>query len=157
MAWTRLHRTVGGNGQITTNTGYSTEHFDWANGAGGSNNRIETSPIDIPIKGDILVMVLFATQPGADFWFRIEHSTDGTTWYDSGQNTTEIKSTTDAESGDDISKLAYNDVSATATKYFFVYDVDTHGMAKYTRFVIEDNGHDESSNEVTFTMMPHNL
>ena len=157
MAWSRIHRTVGGNGQITVGTGYSTEHFNWVTGVGIAINRIETSHIDIPIKGDILVMVSFKVQPAADFWFRIEHSVDNNIWYGSAQHSTEVKSTTDAEDGEDISKIAYNDASATGTKYFFVYDVETHGMAKYTRFVIEDNGADESLNEVTFTMMPHNL
>ena len=157
MAWTRIHRTVGANGQVTVNTGYSTEDFNWATGVGGNDNTIYTSPIDIPIKGDILVTVDFKLTPSGDFWFRVEHSKDNKVWFTAAQSTTEVKSTTDASVGDDISKVTYLDNVVSGTKFYFLYDIDTHGMSKYTRFVIEDNGADESSNTVKFTLMPHNL
>lgn len=157
MAWTRIHKKVHSNGRMVVSTGYSTEKFTWADGTGGSDNTLRTSHIDIPIKGDILVTVNFKSTPSGDFWFRIEHSKDGLTWYTAAQSTTQVKSTTDPAVGDDISKITYLDNAVSGTKFFFLYDIDTHGMAKYTRFVIEDNGADESTNEVTFTLMPHNL
>tara|TARA_R100000655_G_scaffold56427_1_gene94576 strand:+ start:5886 stop:6359 length:474 start_codon:yes stop_codon:yes gene_type:complete len=157
MAWDRFHKSVDGDtGKITTKTGYSTEVFDWSNGATG-DNTITTSPIDIPIKGDILVMLKFKSTPGAGTWVRIEHSNDNETWYNAAQSTTEAMSTSDVEPGYDPSRVVYIDHSTSGSKYFFLYDIDTHGMAKHTRFVLEDNGFDESSNVVTFTLMPHNL
>ena len=158
MGWKRFHKSIEpSTGRITTKTGYSTEAFDWTDGSGATPNTITTSPIDIPIKGDILVMLKFKSTPGAGTWVRIEHSNDNETWYNAAQSTTEAMSTSDVEPGYDPSRVVYIDHNTSGSKYFFLYDIDTHGMAKHTRFVLEDNGIDESANVVTFILMPHNL
>ena len=68
-----------------------------------------------------------------------------------------MKSTADATVGDDISKITYIDASAVGNRYFFLYDIETHGMAKHTRFGIEDMGTDESGNKCVVTLIPHNF
>ncbi len=167
MGWTRIHRTVGSNGQITVRTGHSTETvplLNWSTGGGNPNNGIpvRTSPIDIPIKGDILVLLEFsATMPNTDCWGRIEHSEDGVNWYTEAQHTVTARSTTDTTTGEDISKINFMDMSlidGADNRYFFLYDIETHGMAKYTRFALElDDNSDHSSDTVTFTLLPHNF
>ena len=56
-----------------------------------------------------------------------------------------------------MAKIAGIDDSLTAENngLMMLYDVDTHGMATYTRFTVKANGQDESSNHVTFYIIPH--
>ena len=61
MAWERIHKTINGNGGVSIRTGYATETVTLLNWSGGANNGVKayTSPINIPIKGDIAVLVQF--------------------------------------------------------------------------------------------------
>jgi hypothetical protein len=164
MGWTRIHRTENANGGVSVRTGHSTETISLLDWNGGANNGIpvRTSSIDIPIKGDFLVLMQFSsTMPGTDCWLRIEHSEDGTNWFEEAQHTATARSTTVAGTGEDISKINFIDMSVvdgSDNRYFFLYDIETHGMAKYTRFALfADDNSDHSSDTVTFTLLPHNF
>ena len=169
MSWTRIHRTENANGGVSVRTGHSTETIsllNWATSGGNPNDGIpvRTSPIDIPIKGDILVLMQFnvsSSIPSTDCWIKIEHSEDGTNWFEEAQHTATARSTTVSGTGEDISTINFVDMSlvdASDNRYFFLYDIETHGMAKYTRFALyADDNSDHSGDTVTFTLMPHNF
>jgi hypothetical protein len=164
MGWNRIHKTVNANGGVSINTGHSKEEVKLLDWSGGANNgvKVRTSSIDIPIKGDILVLMEFSTSmPATDCWIRIEHSDNGTDWYSTAQHTVTARSSTTAGTGEDISKINFMDMSlidAADNRYFFLYDIETHGMAKYTRFALElDDNSDHSSDTVTFALLPHNF
>ena len=151
MAWDRMHRTVGTNGQVTMTPGYLSEKVNLGDDADASS-----SYLDYPIKSDYTILAVFNADLAADTYVKIEHSIDGSTWIKQGEF--EEDSTVDH---DDISKymakIAGIDDSLTAENngLMMLYDVDTHGMAPYTRFTIKANGQDESSNHATFYIIPH--
>ena len=53
MAWDRIHRTVGGNGQVTMTPGYLSETITLGNDADAS-----TSHLDYPTKSDATILVV---------------------------------------------------------------------------------------------------
>jgi hypothetical protein len=156
MAWERIHRTVGGNGQVTVNTGYLTETVQLLDWSGGANNGVlaYTSPINIPIKGDITVLVKLSSALAGDCEVRLEHSVDGTNWFVEGQqNTTAV---TSAGAGTELAKLAFIDRSAFDEEdgWWTVFDIDTHGFSPYTRIGFLDTNGNESGKTATVTLYP---
>ena len=164
MGWTRIHRTVNGNGGVEVSTGYSTETVALLNWSGGANNGVlaYTSPIDIPIKGDIAVLVQFqlisngnAQALSGDMEVRLEHSIDGTNWFkEAQQNTTAV---TSAGAGTELNKLATIDVSAFDEEdgWWTMFDIDTHGFTGFTRIGFLDNNQNESTKQAVVTLVPH--
>ena len=80
MAWDRIHRSVGGNGQVTMTPGYLSEQITLGNDADAT-----TSVLDYPIKSDITILAKFSADLAADTYVQVEHSWDGTTWIKQGQ------------------------------------------------------------------------
>mgnify|MGYP003632512725 CR=1 FL=1 len=161
MAWTRIHRTVSSTGQVTVKTGYSSETInllDWSDAA-NDGKAAYTSAIDVPISDDMTVLMDFSADMPADTWIRIEHSIDGTTWTTAAHSGTSALATTDMTGGVDASKIAYIDDNRQAenvTGYYFVYDVETHGKARFVRFGIDDNtSSDASTTTVTWHLVHH--
>ena len=164
MAWERIHKTINGNGGVSIRTGYATETVTLLNWSGGANNGVKayTSPINIPIKGDIAVLVQFQLSSNgnplalsADMEVRLEHSINGTDWYVEGQqNTTAV---TSAGAGTELNKLATIDVSAFVEQdgWWTMFDIDTHGFTGFTRIGFLDNNQNESTKQAVVTLVPH--
>ena len=151
MAWDRIHRVIGSNGQVTMTPGYLSETITLGNDADAS-----TSSIDYPTKSDSTILVDFSADLSADTYVQIEHSWDGTTWIKQGEF--EEDATVDH---DDISKnmaklSAIDDSLVTEDDgVMMMYDIDSHGSAPFTRFTVKANGQNESSKTATFYFMPH--
>ena len=151
MAWDRIHKTIGSNGQVTMTPGYLSETITLGNNADAS-----TSVLDYPIKSDMTVLAKFSADLEADTYVQIEHSWDGTTWVNQGEF--------EEEGGvdhDDISKnmakiSAIDDSLVSEDEgVMMMYDIDSHGMANYTRFTVKAHGQDESSKTCIFSLFPH--
>ena len=151
MAWDRIHKTIGSNGQVTMTPGYLSETITLGNNADAS-----TSVLDYPIKSDMTVLAKFSADLEADTYVQIEHSWDGTTWVKQGEF--------EEDGGvdhDDISKnmakiSAIDDSLVSEDEgVMMMYDIDSHGMANYTRFTVKSNGQDESSKTCIFYLFPH--
>ena len=151
MAWDRIHKTIGSNGQVTMTPGYLSETITLGNNADAS-----TSVLDYPIKSDMTVLAKFSADLEADTYVQIEHSWDGTTWVKQGEF--------EEDGGvdhDDISKnmakiSAIDDSLVSEDEgVMMMYDIDSHGMANYTRFTVKANGQDESSKTCIFYLFPH--
>ena len=151
MAWDRIHKTIGSNGQVTMTPGYLSETITLGNNADAS-----TSVLDYPIKSDMTVLAKFSADLEADTYVQIEHSWDGTTWVKQGEF--------EEDGGvdhDDISKnmakiSAIDDrIVSEDEGVMMMYDIDSHGMANYTRFTVKANGQDESSKTCIFYLFPH--
>ena len=151
MAWDRSHKTIGSNGQVTMTPGYLSETITLGNNADAS-----TSVLDYPIKSDMTVLAKFSADLEADTYVQIEHSWDGTTWVKQGEF--------EEDGGvdhDDISKnmakiSAIDDSLVSEDEgVMMMYDIDSHGMANYTRFTVKANGQDESSKTCIFYLFPH--
>ena len=150
MAWDRIHRVIGSNGQVTMTPGYLSETITLGNDADAS-----TSPLDYPLKSDITVLAKFSADLATDTYVQVEHSWDGATWIKQGQFETETPGTDDLSH--DMSKIAALDDS-TQTEgdgVMMLYDIDSHGAANYTRFTVKANGVNESSKTCTFYLFPH--
>jgi hypothetical protein len=150
MAWDSIHRSVGANGQVTMTPGYYSETITLGDDADAS-----TTALSIPLKSDMTILVDFVGDIAADTYIQIEHSIDGSTWVKQGQFETGTPATTDISK--DMAKIAALDDSATdsRTAHMMLYDIDSHGAARYTRFTVKANGSDESSNTATFYVIPH--
>ena len=151
MAWDRLHRSVDGNGAVTMTPGYLSERVNLADDADASS-----SSLDYPIKSDYTILAVFNADLGADTYVQIEHTIDVSTWIKQG-DFEEDASVDHDDISKNMAKIAGIDDSLTAENngLMMLYDVDTHGMATYTRFTVKANGQDESSNHVTFYIIPH--
>ena len=151
MAWDRMHRTVGTNGQVTMTPGYLSEKVNLGDDADASS-----SYLDYPIKSDYTILAVFNADLAADTYVQIEHSIDGSTWIKQGEFE-EDASVDHDDISKNMAKIAGIDDSLTAENngLMMLYDVDTHGMSTYTRFTVKANGQDESSNHVTFYIIPH--
>ena len=164
MAWSNIHRTVGGNGQVTVETGYWEETInllDWSTGGGNPNQGLAayTSSIPISTKDDFTVLMTFSDDLTGNTNIIVEHSVDGTNWVRAAQSGTTDMSTADFTGGTDVSIIAViqdSDQVESTTGYFFVYDAETHGSSKFTRFGLLDNGStDDSAETVKFQIIPH--
>ena len=152
MAWDRLHKTLGSNGQVTMTTGYLSETVPMADDA-----DVSTSPLDYPIKSDITVLAKFARDLAADTYVQVEHSWDGATWIKIGDFEGDTTVAVD-DISKNMAKIAAYDVSHVADLSdgaMMLYDIDSHGAANYTRFTIKANGADESTNSCIFYLFPH--
>ena len=170
MAWDKFHKVIGANGQVTMTPGYYSEGpIDLPNWA-SVNTDIVTSHIPFPVKSDftILIVITDATGPAdivADTYLQVEHSVDNVLWVQRGDIERD-----DSVATDDISKnmakigviddSVFGSSAGTGNEsegMMFLYAVDTHGMAPYTRFALKDNGGDEAGagNKVTFYIIPH--
>ena len=151
MAWDRIHKTVGANGQVTMIPGYLSESITL-----GDNADASTSYIDYPIKSDITVLAVFGADLRADTYVQVEHSIDGSTWIKQGEFEEDA-----GVDHDDISKnmakiSAIDDSLVDSSDgMMMLYDIDSHGMSTYTRFTVKANGQNESGNSVTFYLIPH--
>ena len=67
MAWDRIHKVIGSNGQVTMTPGYLSETITLGNDADSS-----TSPFDYPLKSDITVLAKFSGDLIADTYVQIE-------------------------------------------------------------------------------------
>ena len=150
MAWDKIHRVIGGNGQVTMTPGYYSETITLGNDADAS-----TSPLDTPLKSDITILAKFSADLGADTYVQLEHSWDGVTWIKQGQFETGTPATTDLSK--DISKISAIDDSVLSEDegVMMLYDIDSHGAANYTRFTVKANGTNESSKTCAFYLFPH--
>jgi hypothetical protein len=152
MAWDRIHRTIGSNGQVTMTPGYLSETITLGNDADAS-----TSPLDYPIKSDTTILVKFDNDITADTYVQVEHSWDGTTWIKEG-NFEEDNSVDHDDISKDMSKISALDtvtISDMSDGVMMLYDIDSHGAANYTRFTVKANGTDESDTTATFYLFPH--
>ena len=61
MAWEKMHRTVGSNGEVTMSPGYYEETVTLGNNADAS-----TSALDFPIKSDITILATFSADLTGD-------------------------------------------------------------------------------------------
>jgi len=152
MAWDRIHRTVGSNGQVTMTPGYLSETITLGNDADAS-----TSPLDYPLKSDITVLVKFDRDITVDTYVQVEHSWDGTTWIKEG-NFEEDNSVDHDDISKDMSKISALDtvvISDMSDGVMMLYDIDSHGAANYTRFTVKANGTNEDNTTATFYLFPH--
>ena len=152
MAWDRIHRTVNGNGGVSMTPGYLSETITLGNNADSS-----TSVLDYPIKSDITILAKFSADITADTYVQVEHSWDGTTWIKEGSF--EEDDTVDHDDiSKDMSKISALDtvvITDMSDGVMMLYDIDSHGMAPYTRFTVKANGVNESSKTCTFYLIPH--
>lgn len=152
MAWDRLHETIGSNGQVTMTTGYLSETITL-----GNNADVSTSAVDYPIKSDVTVLVKFDRDITADTYVQVEHSWDGTTWIKEG-NFEEDNGVDHDDISKDMSKISALDASVIGDMsdgVMMLYDIDSHGIANYTRFTVKANGTDETNTTATFYLFPH--
>ena len=150
MAWDRIHRSVNGNGGVSMTPGYYSETITLGNDADAS-----TSILDTPIKSDTTILVKFSRDITADTYVQIEHSVDGTTYIKQGQFEQGSMSTSDISK--EMHLLSVVDVSENVEGQgmMMMFDIDSHGMAPYTRFTVMNNTQDESANQATFYIIPH--
>ena len=152
MAWDRLHETIGSNGQVTMTTGYLSETITLGNNADAS-----TSAVDYPIKSDVTVLVKFDRDITTDTYVQVEHSWDGTTWIKEG-NFEEDATVDHDDISKNMSKISALDASVIGDMsdgVMMLYDIDSHGIANYTRFTVKANGTDETNTMATFYLFPH--
>ena len=152
MAWDRIHRSVNGNGGVSMTTGYLSERITLGDDADAS-----TSALDYPVKSDITVLAKFSADLSADTYIQVEHSWDGSTWIKIGDFEGDTSVGLD-DISKNMAKIAAYDVSHVADLSggaMMLYDIDSHGMANYTRFTIKANGADESGTTCTFYLFPH--
>ena len=152
MAWDRIHRSIGGNGQVTMTTGYLSETITLGNDADAS-----TSPLDYPIKSDITVLAKFSADITADTYVQLEHSWDGTTWVKEG-SFEEDASVDHDDISKNMAKISALDASVIGDMsdgVMMLYDIDSHGAANYTRFTVKANGQNESAKTCIFYLFPH--
>ena len=151
MAWDRIHKTVGSNGQVTMTPGYLSERITL-----GNNHDSSTSVLDYPIKSDMTILAKFSADLGADTYVQVEHSYDGTVWFKEG-NFEEDGGVDHDDISKNMSKVAAIDDSLQTESdgMMMLYDIDSHGMANYTRFTVKANGTDESTTTCTFYLFPH--
>lgn len=151
MAWDRIHKTIGSNGQVTMTPGYLSEAITLGDDADAS-----TSSLDYPLKSDITVLAMFTEELTVDTYVQVEHSWDGVTWVKQG-----FFEEDGSVDHDDISKnmsiISALDDSLISERdgVMMLYDIDSHGAANYTRFTVVANGQDESANICTFYLFPH--
>jgi hypothetical protein len=151
MAWDRIHESIDSNGAVTMTPGYLSETITLGNDADAS-----TSHLPYPIKSDVTVLVKFSADLGADTYVQVEHSWDGSTWIKQG-NFEEDSSVDHDDLSKDMAKISGIDdsLSLEANGLMMLYDIDSHGMATYTRFTVKANGVNESSKTATFYLFPH--
>ena len=151
MAWDSMHESIDSNGAVTITPGYLSETITLGNNADAS-----TSHVPYPIKSDVTMLVKFSADIGADTYVQVEHSWDGSTWIKQGQFE-EDSSVDHDDLSKDMAKIAGIDdsLNTEANGMMMLYDVDSHGMAKYTRFTVKANGQNESSKTATFYLFPH--
>tara|TARA_R100000458_G_C8267259_1_gene242246 strand:- start:672 stop:1130 length:459 start_codon:yes stop_codon:yes gene_type:complete len=151
MAWDSMHESIDSNGAVTITPGYLSETITLGNNADAS-----TSHVPYPVKSDITMLVKFSADIGADTYVQVEHSWDGSTWITQGQFE-EDNSVDHDDLSKDMAKIAGIDdsLNTEADGMMMLYDVDSHGMAKYTRFTVKANGQNESSKTATFYLFPH--
>ena len=151
MAWDSMHESIDSNGAVTITPGYLSETITLGNNADAS-----TSHVPYPVKSDITMLVKFSADIGADTYVQVEHSWDGSTWIKQGQFE-EDNSVDHDDLSKDMAKIAGIDdsLNTEADGMMMLYDVDSHGMAKYTRFTVKANGQNESSKTATFYLFPH--
>ena len=151
MAWDRIHKVIGSNGQVTMTPGYLSETITLGNDADSS-----TSPFDYPLKSDITVLAKFSGDLIADTYVQIEHSWDGTTWVKQGEF--EEDATVDHDDlSKNMAKISAIDDSLvdSSNGMMMLYDIDSHGAASYTRFTVKANGQNESAKTCIFYLFPH--
>tara|TARA_Y100001963_G_scaffold100972_1_gene138902 strand:+ start:3135 stop:3593 length:459 start_codon:yes stop_codon:yes gene_type:complete len=151
MAWDRIHKTIGSNGQVTMTPGYLSETIT----LGDATTDASTSHIDYPTKADFTVLAVFSAVLTADTYVQVEHSIDGVNWIAQGQFEEDTPDFDDLSH--DMAKIAALDTSAQTEDdgVMMMYDIDSHGMAPYTRFTVKANGSDESTTTCTFHIIPH--
>ena len=151
MAWDKFHKTVGTNGQMTMTTGYLSETVGL-----GNNVDKSTSPLTIPTKSDATILVKFSVDLSADTYVQVEHSIDGSTWYKHGEFE-EDASVDHDDISKNMSKISAIDTSLMAESegMMMLYDIDTHGAGRYTRFTIKANGQNESAKAAIFYYITH--
>jgi hypothetical protein len=152
MAWDRLHKTVGANGQVTMTPGYLSETITLGDDADSS-----TSYLDYPTKSDATILVKFSADLAADTYVQVEHSWDNSTWIKIGDFEGDTTIAVD-DISKNMAKIAAYDISAVddlSGGAMMMYDIDTHGAAPYTRFTIKANGADESAKTAAFYYIPH--
>ena len=151
MAWDRIHKVIGSNGQVTMTPGYLSETITLGNDADAS-----TSPLDYPLKSDITVLAKFSADLGADTYVQVEHSWDGTTWVKQGEFE-EDASVDHDDLSKNMAKISAIDDSLvdSSNGMMMLYDIDSHGAASYTRFTVKANGQNESAKTCIFYLFPH--
>ena len=153
MAWDRIHRTVGGNGQVTMTPGYLSETVTL-----GNNADVSTSYIDYPIKSDYTILAIFNSDLIADTYVQVEHSIDGTFWVKQGEFE-EDASVDHDDISKNMAKISAIDDSLVDSRngMMMMYDIDSHGVSTYTRFTVKANGQNElaAGNTCTFYIIPH--
>jgi hypothetical protein len=151
MAWDRIHRTVNGNGGVSMTPGYLSETITLGNNADSS-----TSVLDYPVKSDITILAKFSADLETDTYVQVEHSFDGTTWFKEG-NFEEDGGVDHDDISKNMAKIAAIDdsIQTESDGMMMMYDIDSHGMAPYTRFTVKANTEDESSKTCTFYLIPH--
>ena len=162
MAWEKMHRTVGSNGEVTMSPGYYEETVTLGNNADAS-----TSALDFPIKSDITILATFSGDLSAaggtfsgdltgDTYIQVEHSIDGTTWVKQG-----VLEEDGSVDHDDITrnraKMAAVDDSLTAENngIFWLYELDSNCKGLFTRFTVKANGGNESAKTCKFQLISH--
>ena len=153
MAWDRIHKTIGSNGQVTMTPGYLSETISLGDDADAS-----TSALDYPIKSDTTILVMFNSDLISDTYVQLEHSWDGTTWVKQGEFE-EDSSVDHDDITKNMAKISAIDDSLldSSNGMMMLYDLDSHGAANYTRFTVKANGSNEgtASNTATFYLFPH--
>tara|TARA_R110001583_G_scaffold40747_7_gene130006 strand:+ start:9687 stop:10145 length:459 start_codon:yes stop_codon:yes gene_type:complete len=151
MAWEKMHRTVGSNGEVTMSPGYYEETVTLGNNADAS-----TSALDFPIKSDITILATFSGDLTGDTYIQVEHSIDGTTWVKQG-----VLEEDGSVDHDDITrnraKMAAVDDSLTAENngIFWLYELDSNCKGLFTRFTVKANGGNESAKTCKFQLISH--
>lgn len=151
MAWDRMHKVIGVNGQVTMTPGYLTETITLGDDADAS-----TSHLPISLNSDATILAIFSRDITVDTYIQVEHSVDGSTWVKMGEFEE------DTVDHDDISKnmakIAAIDASIMGVLtggMMMLYDIDSHGASPYMRFTVKANGTDESNTECQFHFIPH--
>ena len=152
MAWDKLHKVVDAStGKVECTLGYMSEQITLGNDADSS-----TSYIPGPINSDMTILAVFSGELSADTYVQVEHSYDGTTWFKEG-NFEEDGGVDHDDISKNMAKVAAIDDSLQTESdgMMMMYDIDSHGMANYTRFTVKANGTDESTKTCTFYLFPH--
>ena len=146
MAWDKMHRVVGGNGQVTMTPGYLTETITLGDDADAS-----TSYLPVSLNSDATILAIFSRDITVDTYIQVEHSWDGVTYVKQGQFEIDA-SITGADISQDMSKIGYidSDVVTETEGLMMLFDIDSHGAANYTRLTVKANGQDESRQTCIF-------
>ena len=153
MAWEKFHKVLNiATGSVTMTLGYYSEKGIPM----GNNADTVTSPIPQPVKSDMTILAIFKADIAADTYIQLEHSFDGSTWVHQGEFE-EDASVDHDDISKNMAKISAIDDSLVDTRegMMMMYDIDSHGVAPYTRFVIKPNGQNESSNLCDFYLIPH--